>query len=105
SRSAACKRGSTTSAERAAALETWPLPWDHRARNEGSAMSTATLAEPGPKTPKKAARDGRTDVKLGGDWLDRWLMELDQVELRTYLQLAHYYNTRTYHDTEALSRI
>lgn len=66
-------------------------------------MSTATLAEP--KTPKKAARHGRTDVKLGGDWLDRWLMELDQAELRTYLQLAHYYNTRTYHDTEALSRI
>lgn len=68
-------------------------------------MSTATLAQPGPKTPKRTPRDGRTDVKLGGDWLDRWLMELDQVELRTYLQVAHYYNTRTYHDTEALSRI
>jgi hypothetical protein len=70
-------------------------------------MSTATLAQSEPtKAPKKTqARDGRTDVKLGGDWLDRWLMELDQVELRTYLQLAHYYNTRTYHDTEALSRI
>ncbi|MCO5167339.1 MAG: hypothetical protein M9894_13400 [Planctomycetes bacterium] len=69
-------------------------------------MSTATLAKTEQRTPKRAPpRDGRTDVKLGGDWLDRWLMELDQVELRTYLQLAHYYNTRTYHDTQALSRI
>lgn len=69
-------------------------------------MSTATLAKSEQTTLKRAApRDGRTDVKLGGDWLDRWLMELDQPELRTYLQLAHYYNTRTYHDTQALSRI
>lgn len=65
---------------------------------------TATLAEP-KLDKKRAPRDGRTDVKLGGDWLDRWLMELEQTELRTYLQLAHYYNTRTYHDTEALARI
>jgi hypothetical protein len=65
---------------------------------------TATLA---PTEPETSARphDERTDVKLAGDWLDRWLMELDQNELRTYLQLAHYYNTRTYHDSAALSRI
>lgn len=66
---------------------------------------TATLAATEPRTEDARPHDDRTDVKLAGDWLDRWLMELDQNELRTYLQLAHYYNTRTYHDSKALSRI
>ncbi|MCA8920715.1 MAG: hypothetical protein KDD82_02835 [Planctomycetes bacterium] len=44
-------------------------------------------------------------VQLASDWLDRWMIQLDQSELRAYLQLAHWYNTRTYHDEESLSRI
>lgn len=44
-------------------------------------------------------------VQLASDWLDHWMLQLDQAELRAYLQLAHWYNTRTYHDEESLSRI
>ena len=70
-------------------------------------MSGTTLV------PEKAAREkaarakglAPTDVKLAADWLDRWLMELDLAELRTYLQLAHFYNTRTFHDRKSLSRV
>ena len=71
-------------------------------------MSASTLApEEKPRTPKGARTKGPapTDVKLAADWLDRWLMELDQAELRTYLQLAHFYNARTFHDPASLSRV
>jgi hypothetical protein len=68
-------------------------------------MGTLTLAKPKSNYTDRAPHDPRTDVKLAGDWLDRWMPELDEIELRAYLQLAHFYNTRTYHDREALSRI
>ena len=40
------------------------------------------LAQSGaePKLKPNAPHDERTDVKLAGDWLDRWLLELDQAE-------------------------
>lgn len=68
-------------------------------------MPTATRAREDKAPAGQRPHDERTDVKLAGDWLDRWLAELDQHELRAYLQLAHFYNTRTYHDAQALARI
>ncbi|MBL4846515.1 MAG: hypothetical protein JKY65_13390, partial [Planctomycetes bacterium] len=64
----------------------------------------------GIRTPERvladrAPHDPKTDVKLAGDWLDCWLRELSEAELRAYLQLAHYYNTATYHPTAALREI
>ncbi|MEZ6183392.1 MAG: hypothetical protein R3F62_00085 [Planctomycetota bacterium] len=53
---------------------------------------------------QKVAEQGQP-VQLASDWLDRWMLQLDQAELRAYLGLAHWYNTRTYHDEESLSRI
>jgi hypothetical protein len=67
--------------------------------------ATATVREKRESGGAARPHDERTDVKLAGDWLDRWLLELDHHELKAYLQLAHYYNTRTYHDAEALGRI
>lgn len=69
-------------------------------------MSGTTLVPE--KAREKAGRakaPAPTDVKLAADWLDRWLMELDLSELRTYLQLAHFYNTRTFHDRVSLERV
>jgi hypothetical protein len=48
---------------------------------------------------------GLSDVKLAGDWLDIWLTRLDELEMKTYLELAHFYNTRTYHDANELRMI
>jgi hypothetical protein len=45
------------------------------------------------------------DVKIAGDWLERWLPELDENELKTYLEIAHFYNIRTYHDADELETI
>jgi hypothetical protein len=50
-------------------------------------------------------RDPRTDVKIAGDWLSRWLPELDEVELKTYLEIAHFYNARTYHAAKELEAV
>ncbi|MGE0707464.1 MAG: hypothetical protein AB7N76_11045 [Planctomycetota bacterium] len=68
-------------------------------------MGTNVLEQAKPTVYDRAPHDPRTDVKLAGDWLDRWLQELDEGELRAYLALAHYYNTRTYHDAKALKQI
>ena len=64
----------------------------------------------GIRTPERvladrAPHDPKTDVKLAGDWLDCWLRELSEAELRAYLQLAHYYNTATYHSAADLKAI
>ncbi|HBP19791.1 MAG TPA: hypothetical protein DEA08_18620, partial [Planctomycetes bacterium] len=68
-------------------------------------MGTTVLEQAKPVVFDRAPHDPRTDVKLAGDWLDRWLMELSEPELRAYLQLAHFYNTRTYHDAKALKQV
>lgn len=68
-------------------------------------MPTATRAREEKVPAGKRPHDERTDVKLAGDWLDRWLSDLDHAELRAYLQLAHFYNTRTYHDAATLAKI
>lgn len=68
------------------------------------AKRTRSHAAPKPYVDR-APHDPRTDVKLAGDWLDRWLGVLEEKELRAYLQLAHYCNTRTYHDKGGLARI
>lgn len=65
--------------------------------SSGTGLATESGIDAAAKAPAP------TDVKLAADWLDRWLMELDLAELRTYLQLAHFYNTRTFHDRESLS--
>ena len=61
--------------------------------------------QPGRAPADRAPHDPKTDVKLAGDWLDRWLRELSEAELRAYLQLAHYYNTAAYHPSEGLGEV
>jgi len=68
-------------------------------------MAGSTLTTRPTRALGRSPHDARTDVKLASDWLDRWLLELDAPELRTYLQLAHLYNTRTYHDAETLGQL
>ncbi|MBI3725040.1 hypothetical protein HY251_13955 [bacterium] len=76
-------------------------------------MPATRKSEKKPKPAKTGAkesrglgpRDSRTDVKIAGDWLDRWLTELDEVELKVYLQIAHFYNVRTYHDASELETV
>src|SRR5207302_3466501 len=67
--------------------------------------ATKSKREAGSRPAHLRPRDPRTDVKIAGDWLDRWLPELDEVELRAYLQIAHFYNTKTYHDASELDSI
>lgn len=52
-----------------------------------------------------AARDPKCDVKLAGDWAERWLGELDERELKTYLSLAHHTNLRSYHEPGELASL
>src|SRR5579871_6055546 len=73
------------------------------ARPAGDGAEKRTRPTEGTPAPRK--RDPRTDVKIAGDWLDRWLTELDEVELKVYLQIAHFYNMRTYHDASELATI
>lgn len=77
-----------------------------------TAKKTPKTAKVTKKAPTRAKaplvlgpRDPRTDVKIAGDWFDRWLSELDELELKTYLEIAHYYNTQTYHDAHELDDV
>lgn len=70
------------------------------------AKSAAVKAPPKPtKIPALRARDARMDVKIAGDWLQRWLPELDEIELKSYLEIAHFYNVSTYHSANELTTI
>ncbi len=82
------------------------------ATKKGSKKKTKPVAaRNAPKAPRATPaaplrpRDARMDVKIAGDWLERWLPELDEIELKTYLEIAHFYNIRTYHDADELKTI
>ncbi len=45
------------------------------------------------------------DVKLGGDWLDFWLPKLDELQLKIYLEVAHFTNSKTYHSMSEFTKI
>ncbi len=45
------------------------------------------------------------DVKLGGDWLDFWLPKLDELQLKIYLEVAHFTNSKTYHAMSEFTEI
>ncbi len=82
------------------------------AKKTDKAAKAAKAAKPAKSAasrPEKAAplraRDSRMDVKIAGDWLERWLPELDEIELKTYLEIAHFYNVKTYHDANELTTI
>ncbi len=78
-------------------------------KNASAATSKRMRAQAGAPAPaaleKLNPRDPRTDVKIAGDCFDRWLTELDEVELKTYLEIAHFYNVKTYHDESELEVI
>src|SRR5580698_9091625 len=67
-------------------------PAPRKARREKPRREKAGAA------PILRPRDSRMDVKIAGDWLEKWLPELDESELKAYLEIAHFYNVRTYHD-------
>lgn len=46
-----------------------------------------------------------TDVQLGGDWLDFWLPKLDELQLKIYLEVAHFTNSKTYHAMSEFTEI
>src|SRR5205085_10726010 len=76
------------------------------ATKKGKTKKTAAPPRPQPSAlPVLRPRDGRMDVKIAGDWLERWLPELDEIELKSYLEIAHFYNIRTYHDANELQTI
>jgi len=64
-----------------------------------------TPREKTPPAPVLRPRDARMDVKIAGDWLEKWLPTLDESELKAYLEIAHFYNVRTYHDANELDTI
>jgi hypothetical protein len=86
--------------ESAALREVGPMP---ATKKSATKRTRKPKASPAPKI--LGARDPRTDVKIAGDWFDRWLSELDELELKTYLEIAHFYNAKTYHDASELHHV
>jgi hypothetical protein len=71
---------------------------DKKKKSPSMTPRQAALPAPGPRDPK-------TDVKIAGDWFDRWLKELDERELKTYLSIAHHTNLRSYHEPGELASL
>ena len=63
------------------------------------------LPAAGPPRPRKDGTRAPADVFLGADWVERWVPELEPIELRLYIFLAREAPTRTYHEPGALRAV